>query len=331
MPAATPSTRSPRALRLAGAVAALAVVLAACGAEPDPIEVVVEPASFDIAVGDDQRLLVGLFTAERQLIAHGEVELGLAYLGDGSTDQAEIEQTIAARFVPVPGSEPDSVTEQPSLVEDTGTGVYAGSVDLDRPGVWGLRVVGELEDGTPISGNRTFQVLEEHLVPAAGDDAPRVENLTMADLEAGRAEPVQIDSRAQASNSEVAFPHLHRTTLAASIDAGRPAVVAIATPVYCRTRFCGPLTEVMDDLSQRYDDRADFIHIEVWQDFDTQTLNDAAAAFIQTEFGGNEPWVFLVDDQGRIADRWDNILDVEELTDALETLPVLPDTAAAAR
>jgi hypothetical protein len=314
-----------------GVVAALAtaLVLAACAGAPDPLELVVEPASFDIAVGEDQRLLVGLFTPERQLVAHGEVELGLAYLGDGSESSAEIEQSVPARFIPVPGGEvSQAATAAPSLVEDTGTGVYAARVDLDRAGVWGVRIVGELEDGTPISGNRTFQVLEEHLVPAPGDEAPRVDNLTLADVASGAVPAVQLDSRAQAANSEVAFPHLHTHTVADSIAAGRPVVVAVATPVYCRTRFCGPLTEVMAELATGYEDRADFVHLEVWEDFEAQRLNDAAAAFIQTELGGNEPWTFLIGADGRIAARWDNILDLDELTALLEELPVLTEEAA---
>ncbi len=306
-------------------VVVAALTLAGCAGEPDPIELVVEPASFDLAVGEDQRLLVGLFTAERQLVAHGEVELGLAYLGDGSEGSAAIEQSVPARFVPVPGGQIGAPTDAPSLVEDTGTGVYAATVDLDRPGVWGVRIVGELEDGTPFSGNRTFPVLEEHLVPAPGDEAPQVDNLTLDDVESGAVRAVQLDSRAQAANSEVAFPDLHIHTVAGSIEAGRPVVVAVATPVYCRTRFCGPLTEVIADLAQRYQDRADFIHLEVWEDFDSQTLNEAAAAFIQTEIGGNEPWVFLIGEDGRIAARWDNILDVEALTEDLEDLPVLDE------
>ncbi len=306
-------------------VVVAALTLAGCAGEPDPIELVVEPASFDLAVGEDQRLLVGLFTAERQLVAHGEVELGLAYLGDGSEGSAAIEQSVPARFVPVPGGQIGAPTDAPSLVEDTGTGVYAATVDLDRPGVWGVRIVGELEDGTPFSGNRTFPVLEEHLVPAPGDEAPQVDNLTLDDVGSGAVRAVQLDSRAQAANSEVAFPDLHIHTVAGSIEAGRPVVVAVATPVYCRTRFCGPLTEVIADLAQRYQDRADFIHLEVWEDFDSQTLNEAAAAFIQTEIGGNEPWVFLIGEDGRIAARWDNILDVEALTEDLEDLPVLDE------
>ncbi|MFO7777530.1 MAG: hypothetical protein R6V28_04175 [Nitriliruptoraceae bacterium] len=325
----TASSRAARPRHLGVLVAlATALLLAACAGEPDPLELVVEPASFDIAIGEDQRLLVGLFTPERQLVAHGEVELGLAYLGDGSESSAQIEQSVPARFIPVPGGEVTGATEAPSLVEDTGTGVYAATVDLDRAGVWGVRIVGELEDGTPVSGNRTFQVREEHLVPAPGDEAPRVDNPTLADVESGAVPAVQLDSRAQAANSEVPFPHLHTGTVADAIAAGRPVVVAVATPVYCRTRFCGPLTEVMAELATEYDDRADFVHLEVWEDFDAQQLNEAAAAFIQTEIGGNEPWTFLIGADGRIAARWDNILDVEELTAMLEALPVLSEETA---
>jgi len=304
------------------ATAALGLVLAACAGEPEPIDLIVEPASFDLSSGTDQRLLVGLFTPDRQLVAHGEVEMGLAYLGDGSEEQAQIEQQVTATYHPVPGGNPTEVTDGPSLVEDTGSGLYAARVDLDRPGLWGVRVVGELEDGTPISGNRTFQVLEEPLVLAPGDEAPRVENATIADVESGAVEPVQIDSRAQGPNDEIPYPHLHDTTVAEAIESGRPVVVAVATPVYCQSRFCGPLTDVLAELAEDHEDRAEFIHLEVWQDFESQTINEAAAAFIQTEVGGNEPWVFLIDGDGRIAARWDNLLDVEELTAALEELPV---------
>jgi hypothetical protein len=315
--------------RTLAAAAVAGVLLAACAGTPDPIEVVVEPASFDVAVGEQQRLLVGLFTNELQLVAHGEVELQLAYLGDGSEASGQIEQVATASFVPVPGGTITDVTEAPSLVQDTGTGVYAATVDLDRAGVWGVRVLGELEDGTPFEGNRRFPVLEEHLVPAPGDEAPRVDNATLADLEAGTVRAVELDSRAQAANAEVPHPHLHEHTVAGSIEAGRPVVVAVATPVYCRTRFCGPLTDVLAELALTYDDRADFIHLEVWQDFDSQTLNEAAASFIQTETGGNEPWVFLIGADGRIAERWDNILDLDALEAELEALPVLPDAEAA--
>lgn len=316
-----PRSRTVRHHRLLGASIAAMLLLAACSGEPDPLELVVEPASFDLAVGDDQRLLVGLFTPERQLVTDGEVTLGLAYLGDGEQTQAPVEQQATATYVPVPSTDVPPVADEPRLSTDTGAGLYTATVDLDRPGLWGVQVAGTLADGTPIEGQRTFQVLPAPEVPTVGDPAPAVDNLTLADVEAGEVPAVALDSRAQGPNDPIGHPQLHGTTVAEAIEQGRPAVVVVATPVYCASRFCGPLTDVIAELADTYEDRAAFIHLEVWEEFDSQRLNEAAAAFIQTETGGNEPWVFLIDEDGRIAARWDNVLDRDELTTMLEELP----------
>lgn len=137
--------------------------------------------------------------------------------------------------------------------------------------------------------------------------------------------PASIDSRAT-STGQVPDPVLHDTTVADAVAAGRPTVVVISTPVYCVSRFCGPITETVEALAERYGDRAEFIHLEVWKDFDTQTINDAAE-WILTDDGGNEPWTFLVDPDGTIAARWDNVVDVADLEGRLGRLPVIADGA----
>lgn len=322
--------------RSLAAAAAAALVLAACGADEGPDEVdpagaeedeltelSIAIASFDIKTGEDQRLMAGVFSPSRELIAFGDVQFGLAYLGDGSDTEAEIEQTTTASFLGVPGIEPEGDADAPTLVDDTGSGVYGARVDLPEPGIYGLQVVAELDDGTVVSGQQSFNVVEDSEVPDVGDEAPAVDNLTIDDVENGDAEPVVVDSRAQHTDGEVPDPQLHDTSIADSIEAGRPVVVAITTPVYCQTRFCGPLTEIMADLADDYDDRVDVVHLEVWEDFESGELNDGAAAFIQTELGGNEPWVFLVGPDGRIQARWDNVLDVDELLAELDALPTL--------
>jgi hypothetical protein len=323
--------------RLVGLVA-VALLSAACGgattddavprdgtqaagtAQGDELAVAV--ASFDLAVGEDRRLLAGLFTTERELLAFGEVTYQLGYLGQEAGGSTELTQEATASFVPVPGNAPDGDPTGPRLLGDTtGSGLYAAEVDLDTAGFWGLRVVAELVDGRVLEGRTTFQVASEPQVPAVGEPAPRTRNATLADVEAGRVEPVALDSRAQGADASVPDQHLHATTVEASLQAGRPVVVIVATPVYCVSQFCGPLVETLSATAQRYADRADFVHLEVWEDFEAQRLNDAAAEWIQTSSGGNEPWVFLVDGQGRIAARWDNVLDLAALEAALASLP----------
>ncbi|GGI04285.1 hypothetical protein [Egicoccus halophilus] len=299
----------------------------ATAADGDDLQLAVAVASFDLAVGESQRLLAGLYTQERQLLGFGEVTFDLGHLGDAAGGETELTQRATAAFLPVPGAEPEGDAAQPTVMSaQDGTGVYAAEVDLDQPGYWGLRVTAQLADGSVHEGQATFEVHEEPGVPAVGDEAPAIENLTLADVEAGTAEPESLDSRA-IEDGEVPSPQLHRTTIAEAVEQGRPVVAIFSTPVYCVSRFCGPLVETIEDLADRYAERADFVMVEVWEDFDEQRLNAAAAEWIQTETGGNEPWTFLVGEDGRIAARWDNVLDVAELEAELDALPAIPPRA----
>ncbi len=301
------------------------MLLATACAQPDSSAgaddeaLAVAPASFDVSVGDDVRLLAGVFAPDRSLLAFGQVTFELGPVGD-DPQQVALTQRATASWLAVPGAEPEGSAEQPRFLDgEAGSGVYAANVDLDEPGTWVLQVSATLEDGSERSGTALFEVQPEPLVPTVGDPAPRTPNLTIADVEAGDAPAHAVDSRAQ-DGAEVPDPHLHDTRIPDAIAERRPVVVAITTPVYCVSRFCGPITEVVADLAHAHDDRAAFVHVEVWHDFDEQQLTDAAAAWIQTDVGGNEPWVFVVDADGVITARWDNVLDVDELEAALASL-----------
>jgi hypothetical protein len=340
--ASPPSAPQPRrrARRPLWLVAGLliAVVVAACGDGQDPApgggtepgnvppegaELSIAIASFDLAVGSDQRLLAGIFGADRALLAFGEVTFELGYLGDEASGEVQLEQQTTASYLPIPGMEPDGDDEMPRFLDgEPGNGVYAGRVDLDQPGNWGLRVVAETADGEVLEGQAVFPVQEEHQVHTVGSDAPRTVNPTIADAEAGDIDPAAIDSRAGGADGTIPDQHLHDRVIAEELDAGRPIVVAVTTPVYCVSRFCGPLTDELADLAHEYEDVASFVHLEVWKDHGEQEVNEAAAEWIlpSSGAGGNEPWVFLVDADGVITARWDNVLDVEELEDLLAEL-----------
>lgn len=318
---------------------ALAVVaLAACGGDgatppgsgstpagngDDDTTLAVAVASFDVAVGDQRRLLAGLYTPERELLGFGEVAFELASPGDGGTLTTRPELSTTAAFLPVAGMGPQDTGEPgPRLLGgDPGSGVYTARVDLDQPGRWRLRVVAELADGRTLTGETGFDVHPAPRVLDVGDEAPRAVNLTIEDAEAGDAPPAAVDSRAGGLDPTIPSPHLHDTRIPDVLDEGRPLVVVASTPVYCQSRFCGPLTDVIADLALDHADRAAFVHLEVWHDFEARELNEAALAWIEQEGGGgNEPWVFLVGDDGRVAARWDNVLDVGELEALLAAL-----------
>ena len=318
-------TRPMRSLAAAALVALLATACSS-GARPQGAaspsatgELNVFPASFDLSVGEEQRFIAGLLTNERELIVGGEVDMVFYYFGEqpDPENQERVAETTAT-YLPVPGNDELSVDDGPIVAEATSaTGVYETTMTFDRPGTWGVGIRAEI-DGETQRGTGVFRVQAEPQVVAVGDEAPRTENATI-ETEAPAA---AIDSRAAVGDTkEIPDPDLHDTTIAGSIEAGRPVVVVVSTPVYCESRFCGPITETIEDLSDEYGDRADFVHLEVWADFEKQQLNAAAAEWMQTEEGGNEPWVFLVGADGNLAARWDNVLDLAALESALTGLP----------
>jgi hypothetical protein len=163
----------------------------------------------------------------------------------------------------------------------------------------------------------TFPVLDDAEYPAPGDVALETENLTMRSKDA----PLPaIDSRAE-STGEVPDPELHRWTIARAIEQGRPALVVFSTPVYCVSQFCGPVTDVVQDLASRYDDRAVFVHVEIYRDYQNQEINRAAADWLFRNGNLTEPWLYLIGPDGTIVDRWATLFREEEVEAALDALP----------
>lgn len=291
--------------------------------EADAEGFTVQVASYDLAADAPQRFIVGLLAEEGGLVVGGEVEMAFTFQGTGQPSAAdepmgdpEIDG-ITGKFITVAdGTDPGDGPKVLSGAE--GVGVYeARDITFGKAGFWEVTVTAEF-DGKRSSVPGAFQVLDTALVPAAGDPAPRTENL----LVGAPGAPVEaIDSRAEEDGS-VPDPQLHELTVAQAIATGKPTVVVISTPVFCVSRFCGPITDAVDAMATEYGDRANFVHIEVWRDFEGKALNKGAAEWIYLtpEAGGAEPWVFLVDGAGTIVERWDNVTNGRALRTALDAV-----------
>jgi len=99
-------------------------------------------------------------------------------------------------------------------------------------------------------------------------------------------------------------------------------MVVISTPVYCVSRFCGPITDTVQELAQEHGARMDFVHLEVFRDFEANTLNKAAVEWIWPDRLGEpaKPWVVLVDAGGTVIERWDNVASERSLTEAVRAV-----------
>jgi hypothetical protein len=310
--------------RRAAMALALAIALPACGGSSPPRasdSLQVFPASFDLAADGASRFLVGVEAAPNVLLSGGTVEVRFSFLGQGKAGTPQAYGEATAAFLPIPGQEGKPVPDRPTPTPGSSVrGVYVvDRFEFDRPGFWEAEVIADLGRGDVRRGTGAFQVLPRTLVPAPGDRTLRTENLTVDSKGVPKA---AIDSRA--ATGGIPDPELHRITIAEAIRRGHPALVVFATPVYCVSRFCGPVTDMVQGLASDYGDRADFIHVEIWKDFQRQVINEAAGQWLLRRGNLQEPWVFLIGADGKIAARWDNVATRAEIEPFLQELPPLP-------
>lgn len=308
---------------------ALGFLLAACSSggddsQPTPSttaargQVAALPANFDLAADSAQPFLIGLIGPNQESIAYGTIHLAFTYTGpaDRPLPDPRPGPNAEATFLAVSGAQLDPGTPGPqSVASSQAVGVYATEpLTFPDAGFWEVTATTRL-GGTAIEATAAFEVLAEHQVPAVGDAAPRTTNPVAGDPAVAS---ITIDSRAR-GDEPIPDPELHTRTIAAALDAHRPLTVVISTPTYCTSRFCGPVTDTVSALADRYGERMDFVHLEVWADFEDQQVSPSAAEWILRGDGdGNEPWVFVVDANGIITYRFDNVANAAVLDAAIQ-------------
>lgn len=289
------------------------------GPSPSPAEeLIVQAANYEVVAEEPSRFIAGVLTPDQLFVSFGSVEIEFFYLGtregEGTAEQGP---SVTATFLLIDGE--GSTADTPKAVPASeGRGVYAAEVTLDRAGFWAAQLTAEL-DGERKTGQAVFEVFDEPRYPAVGEKAPRTDNLT---LDSKDAPTEAIDSRAR-DGQKVPDPKLHDMTIAESIRRREPALVVFSTPVYCVSQFCGPITDMAGELGEDYSSRANFIHVEVWRDYEDVVANKGAAEWIYRKKDLTEPWVYLIGADGTILARWDNVATPEEIEPFLKELPKL--------
>ena len=274
--------------------------------------------------GAPQRVELGIFVSDasgRRVVTQGTVDLTFSFLGSDGSGTPEAGPSATAHYVPVPGTPSDG--RAPTVAAGS-RGVYeAEDVTFDHPGLWQVTLTATI-DGADQTLKATFPVSAKSEIPAPGMRALRTENLTVRSKDAPKA---AIDSMAE-GGSGIPDPELHRWTIADAIAQHRPALVLFGTPAHCESQFCGPEVTELQRLAGRFSDRAVFIHIEIWKDFNAspQVVNKAAADWLLRKLPDGspemtEPWLYLIGSDGVIADRWGPLFDTDEVAAALQALP----------
>ncbi len=260
----------------------------------------------DFVAKEDNRFSVGLIDAQRHLVKDATVHLRFFTIGaDGSTGSFRGEADAEFFELNVAGAHAHDTSPAGA---DTGDQVsfYTVNTPFDVAGKWGVEITATPHNGgAPSKIQQTFTVKEKSDTPNIGEVPPASQN----DTTATNSNPQSLCSRQPPCS-------LHDKVIADVLGKGRPLVVQFSTPAYCQTRFCGPVLEVLLTQVPKYQDRVDFIHIEVWQDV---LLQKYRQAMIEWKLA-TEPYTFFMGKDGKVVGKLEAIFSDEELTSFLEQL-----------
>lgn len=259
----------------------------------------------EFVAGQDNRFAIGVLDEENRLLRDASINARFfTVAGDGVTGTFRGEGPMSYVELNVNGAHLHDGSAQAAVMEDS-VGFYLANTPFAQAGRWAVELNVTANGRQPTTVTVPFDVREDAQSPNIGDVAPRSRN----DTAATNPNTVSLCSRSPACP-------LHDKVIADVAGAGRPLVVQFSTPAFCETRFCGPVLEVLLAQEPKYRDRVDFVHIEVWQDFQ---LRQRRNAIDEWNLPG-EPYTFFVDGNGNVASRLEAIFTDEELSAALEAL-----------
>jgi hypothetical protein len=215
------------------------------------------------------------------------------WVANALEEEPFLETTAKLERIGVPGGD-----------EADATHIYVADLRLPAAGTYWM--LAEPEGGREIQALGNVVVAKSDPVPSAGEEAPASDTPTLASV-GGDASAITT----RTPPDELLLEH----SVADSLRAGVPFVVTFSTPKFCQSRTCGPVVDVVEEVARRFEDEdARFIHVEVYEDQDPAKGYNRWMREWSLE---TEPWTFLVGRDGRVVERYEGVVSVLELEDAV--------------
>jgi hypothetical protein len=246
--------------------------------------------SSELTVGDN-RFLVGLLDGNDAPIGDPSIDVRI--------DFYDLEESATK---PVSGSNMDFIWAVPNR-----RGLYVTNATFDHAGKWGTEVT-ITGQGLDESIKSSFQVKQESSTPSLGEAVPASDTPTAGDVE----------TLSEISTDSYPEKDFYRLSIADALKRQKPLVVAFATPRFCQSAVCGPTLDIVKDVAPDFDN-VNFVHVEVYSNLDEPSNLKPVPA--TREWGlPSEPWVFVVDEQGKLAAKYEGVLSSGELRQELQRL-----------
>jgi len=292
--------RSRMLLVLAGT---LVLAVTACSSDNEPIisdEVEFNGPDFsalvittDMAVGQS-RILFGVADREGMPV-RSDTSTARSYYLVPRQDARELRATVPVRLLGWPTAL---------------GGIFEVNLEFDIGGAWELEIDLVAPDGEAVTAKAAFIVKDVSSTPAIGSRPPAIVTLTAADVE----------DLSHLSSSPEPDPDLYQLSVHEAMEQDKPLVVVFATPAFCVSATCGPQVAELAEVKDKYADRANFIHVEVFKD--PHLIKDgrpSEGVLPEAKEWGlpTEPWTFVLDADGLVSSKFEQFTTAETIEAAL--------------
>ncbi|MFP5363934.1 MAG: hypothetical protein ACLGI5_14520 [Thermoleophilia bacterium] len=189
---------------------------------------------------------------------------------------------------------------------DSGDTFYVADAVYDSRGphvaVGLVRLDGRLVVADPLA---PLSVGDSRGPPEVGERAIRVHTQTGADV---GGDLTKLSTR-------VPPPGEMLDTDFADVVGKKPVVLVFATPALCKSRTCGPVVDIAEQVRGQSGKGVEFIQQEIYQD------NDPGKPYRPQVLAWHlptEPWAFVIDRDGKVAAQFEGVFSVGELARAVE-------------
>jgi hypothetical protein len=191
--------------------------------------------------------------------------------------------------------------------ENSGPGgiqaIYAANVPVPKAGTYFVLALTKGPGGL-IGATGELAAASSSQIPGVGDRPPAIATDTAA--------TVHNDEKLLTTR----LPPENMASVSLNQALGKkPIALLFSTPQLCISRVCGPVTDVAVQVQHRFGTHVDFIHEEVYVDNQpSKGLRPQLKAFhLRTE-----PWLFVINRQGKIVARLEGAFGTNEVTQAVQ-------------
>jgi hypothetical protein len=189
---------------------------------------------------------------------------------------------------------------------DAAKAVYVADVDFRRTGKQVVTAMTKL-DGRLLATSVVSVTVGGRAAAGQADVGGRAIRIHTQTLEDVGGDAAQISTRKPPAED------LLQTDFA-EVVGRKPVVISFATPLLCASRVCGPVIDIVEQVKSTAPKDVAFIHQEIYRDNKVEkgVRSQVAAWNLRSE-----PWTFVVDRRGRIAERFEGAFSAGELQRAI--------------